>query len=139
MKARRSLIALALLAVYLLMTAGTAAASLSCECLASPVRAAHLCNHGCPVSGAEPVADGMFGGVCCDDLHSTDIELYLSASDDAGKCVRCVVTDLPPALAACPEPADMQALRPVAAERRTPFVTDPALPAVGFRAPSARG
>lgn len=96
MKARRSLIALALLAVYLLMTAGTAAASLSCECLASPVRAAHLCNHGCPVSGAEPVADGMFGGVCCDDLHSTDIELYLSASDDAGKCVRCVVTDLPP-------------------------------------------
>ena len=102
MKARRSLIALALLAVYLLMTAGTAAASLSCECLASPVRAAHLCNHGCPVSGAEPVADGMFGGVCCDDLHSTDIELYLSASDDGGKCVRCVVTDLPPALAACP-------------------------------------
>ena len=77
MKARRSLIALALLAVYLLMT--------------------------------------------------------------AGKCVRCVVTDLPPALAACPEPADMQALRPVAAERRTPFVTDPALPAVGFRAPPARG
>ena len=73
MKARRSLIALALLAVYLLMTAGTAAASLSCECLASPVRAAHLCNHGCPVSGAEPVADGMFGGVCCDDLRSRRI------------------------------------------------------------------
>ena len=69
MKARRSLIALALLAVYLLMTAGTAAASLSCECLASPVRAAHLCNYGCPVSGAEPVADGMFGGGHADKVY----------------------------------------------------------------------
>lgn len=60
---------------------------------------------------------------CCGNHHSTEIELYVSSSfDNNERYTRCIVLDLPPALAAeCPCPAHVPFLREKVAERRTPF------------------
>ena len=123
MKLKRS-ISLLLLAVYLFATAGTALASLTCKCVAMKARTEHAC--------------------CCHCLHVADlpaaageIELYVSSSfDNNERYTRCIVLDLPPALAAeCPCPAHVPFLREKVAERRTPFVREASTLSVGFRAP----
>ena len=74
---------------------------------------------------------------CCGNHHSTEIELYVSSSfDNNERYTRCIVLDLPPALAAeCPCPAHVPFLREKVAERRTPFVREASACSVGFRAP----
>lgn len=53
---------------------------------------------GCAVAGA----CGCLIDCSCDcELHSTEIELYTSShSDDSEKAVKCIVSELPPSLAA---------------------------------------
>ena len=122
MKLKRS-ISLLLLAVYLFATAGTALASLTCHCL--------------HVADLPAAAGGEMRAPCCGNHHSTEIELYVSSSfDNNERYTRCIVLDLPPALAAeCPCPAHVPFLREKVAERRTPFVREASACSVGFRAP----
>lgn len=105
--ARRKYISLLLLAVYLLTTGGAAYASLSCRCLTEM----HACvsAHGCcacanPCAHARRVCDDgavqTWEAPCCDDRHSTEIELYVGASHDDENEVRCAVLALPHCLAA---------------------------------------
>ena len=83
------------------------------------------------------LAGGEMRAPCCGNHHSTEIELYVSSSfDNNERYTRCIVLDLPPALAAeCPCPAHVPFLREKVAERRTPFVREASACSVGFRAP----
>lgn len=123
MKLKRS-ISLLLLAVYLFATAGTALASLTCKCVAMKARTEHACCCHClHVADLPAAAGGEMRAPCCGNHHSTEIELYVSSSfDNNERYTRCIVLDLPPALAAeCPCPAHVPFLREKVAERRTPF------------------
>ena len=114
MKLKRS-ISLLLLAVYLFATAGTALASLTCKCVAMKARTEHAC--------------------CCHCLHVADLPAA-AGGEMRARYTRCIVLDLPPALAAeCPCPAHVPFLREKVAERRTPFVREASTLSVGFRAP----
>ena len=107
MKLKRS-ISLLLLAVYLFATAGTALASLTCKCVAMKARTEHACCCHClHVADLPAAAGGEMRAPCCGNHHSTEIELYVSSSfDNNERYTRCIVLDLPPALAAeCPCPA----------------------------------
>lgn len=131
-------ISLLLLAVYLFATAGASLVSLTCKCVSMKERTEHLCCHHCQhTADASAAADGVMRAPCCGNHHSTDIELYVfQHSDNGEKHIRCVVTDLPPALAVeCPCPAHVPLLREKAAERQTPFVPEAYMLPVGFRAP----
>lgn len=127
-------IALLLLAVYLLATGGRACAALTCDCVAMHGHAAHLCCDHC-AEHAAPDGLPLWKAVCCDDRHSTRIDLYTAADDDS-RVVRVAVCDLLAALVAdeclCPlcRPAGMQP-----AERPSPPESGPELPACGLRAP----
>ena len=124
MKLKRS-ISLLLLAVYLFATAGTALASLTCKCVAMKARTEHACCCHClHVADLPAAAGGEMRAPCCGNHHSTE------------RYTRCIVLDLPPALAAeCPCPAHVPFLREKVAERRTPFVREASACSVGFRAP----
>lgn len=137
MKLKRC-ISLLLLAVYLFATAGAAVVSLSCRCVAMKARTEHVCCHHCQhTADAAVPADGQMRAPCCGNHHSTDVELYtLSGSDNNEKQIRCLIIDLPPALAAeCPCPAHVPFLREKVVRRNAPFVREAALLPVGFRAP----
>lgn len=137
MKSKRY-ISLLLLAVYLFATGGAAYASVSCECVSMSVRTAHVCcHHCCHADGAASSGDKSLTAPCCDDRHSTEIELYTASGSDSNEhSLKCAVLDLPPALAAeCPCPAHVPFLRLKVAELRAPFVPDVRLLPVGFRAP----
>ena len=127
-----------LLTVYLFATAGTALASLTCKCVAMKARTEHACCCHClHVADLPAAAGGEMRAPCCGNHHSTEIELYVSSSfDNNERYTRCIVLDLPPALAAeCPCPAHVPFLREKVAERRTPFVREASACSVGFRAP----
>lgn len=131
-------ISLLLLAVYFFATGGTAYASVSCECVSMSVRTAHVCCHHCHLAGeATPCSGGKsLTAPCCDDRHSTEIELYTGSGQDNERVLKCIVLDLPPALAAeCPCPAHVPFLRQTVAERDAPFIPDVRHLPVGFRAP----
>ena len=127
-------ISLLLMTVYLLATVGAAVVSLTCGCVEQRVHAEHVCLSGCQ---HDMPADGLVRSCCGCELHSTEIELYISQnSGDDERHIRCTVIDLPPALAAeCPCPAHVPFLRKKVAERRPPFVQEAVLLPVGFRAP----
>ena len=133
MKLKR-LISLLLLSVYLLATGGPAYVSLSCKCV---TMSSHVCCHHCQHSADAAGAGESLKAPCCGNHHSTEIELYVSSSfDNNERYTRCIVLDLPPALAAeCPCPAHVPFLREKVAERRTPFVREASACSVGFRAP----
>ena len=133
MKLKR-LISLLLLSVYLLATVGAAVVSLTCGCVEQRVHAEHVCLSGCQ---HDMPADGLVRSCCGCELHSTEVELYLyPASDNNERHIRCMVTDLPPAIAAeCPCPEHAPDLREKSAERRSPFVQEASILPVGFRAP----
>lgn len=135
-------ISLLLLAVYLFATAGASVTSLTCKCVTLKARTEHVCSSHCQqhTADAASAADGVMRATCCGNHHhSTEIDLYLfSHSDNSEKYIRCVVTDLPPALAVeCPCPAHVPLLREKTAERLTPFVPEACILPVGFRAPPA--
>ena len=134
MKPKR-LISLWLLCVYLLVMCGPACLSLSCECVsASAPSSAEMCCCHCGHEAGS--ADECLKARCCDDRHSTETTLYTGAFGDGERQLRCVVTQLPPALAAeCPEALFVPSLRTKPAERHPAFVSGPALLPVGFRAP----
>ncbi|WP_290541060.1 hypothetical protein [Alistipes sp.] len=137
MKLKRS-ISLLLFAVYLLATAGAALASLTCKCVAMRARTEHVCCCHClHVADLPAPADGEMRAPCCGNRHSTEIGLYISTfSDNNERYTRCVVIDLPSALAAeCPCPAHVPLLREAVAERRTPFIRKTTVLPVGFRGP----
>ena len=98
------------------------------------MHAEHVCLSGCQ---HDMPADGLVRSCCGCELHSTEVELYLyPASDNNERHIRCMVTDLPPAIAAeCPCPEHAPALREKSAERRSPFVQEASILPVGFRAP----
>ena len=133
MKLKR-LISLLLLSVYLLATGGPAYVSLSCKCV---TMSSHVCCHHCQHGADAAGAGESLKAPCCGNHHSTEIELYVSSSfDNNERYTRCIVLDLPPALAAeCPCPAHVPFLREKVAERRTPFVREASTLSVGFRAP----
>lgn len=81
------------------------------------------CCHCLHVADLPAAAGGEMRAPCCGNHHSTEIELYVSSSfDNNERYTRCIVLDLPPALAAeCPCPAHVPFLREKVAERRTPF------------------
>lgn len=133
-------ISLLLLAVYLFATAGTALASLTCKCVSMKARTEHVCCSHCQQHAAEAAADGVMRAPCCGNHHhSTEIDLYLFSHGDNGeKQIRCMVTDLPPALAAeCPCPAHVPLLREKTVQRQAPFIAEACMLPVGFRAPPA--
>lgn len=119
--------------VYLLAVGGQAYASLSCSCVAMKAATEHVCCNHCAQHD-----DGIaatFDHSCCNDHHSTHIELY-TASSDTNKQLRPVVSLLPPSLAVdCPCPEHIPFLREKSAERRAPFVREACVLPVGFRAP----
>lgn len=131
-------IALLLLAAYLLATGGPAVASLTCKCVAQKeVHAAVSCCVHCahiPSEGGQPALSAP----CCDDRHSTDIDLYTASSSDANeRLTRCAVWILPPALApdepcvaASPDAACQRFRR-----RDIPLYKQSDLLCVGLRAP----
>ncbi|WP_418992156.1 hypothetical protein [Alistipes sp.] len=135
MKLRRY-ISLVLLAVYLFATGGTAYASVSCECVSKAPTVSACCHHHCtdiPCGGRD--GDSLTAP-CCGDRHSTEIELYTGSGSENERGPRCVVLDLPPALAAtCPCPAHVPFLRLKAVERPAPFLPDLRILPIGFRAP----
>lgn len=137
MKLKRS-ISLLLLAVYLFATAGASVVSLTCKCVSMKARTEHVCCSHCQQHAEDAaVADGVMRAPCCGNHHSTDIDLYITAGpDNSERYTRCVVTDLPPALAVeCPCPEHIPFLREATAERQTPFVPEACILPVGFRAP----
>ena len=124
-------IALLLTAVYLLATAGTAVLSLTCGCAERKAHAEHVCLSEC----RHDVPDHEVVRACCGcELHSTEIELYISQnSGDDERHIRCTVIDLPPALAAecpclsCRRPCFFPwASAPLPYRLETPFGTDAA-------------
>jgi hypothetical protein len=133
MKLKR-LISLLLLAIYLTAWGGPAYVSLSCKCV---TMSSHVCCHHCQHGADAAGAGESLKAPCCGNHHSTEIELYVSSSfDNNERYTRCIVLDLPPALAAeCPCPAHVPFLREKVAERRTPFVREASACSVGFRAP----
>lgn len=133
MKLKR-LISLLLLAIYLTAWGGPAYVSLSCKCV---TMSSHVCCHHCQHGTDAAGAGESLKAPCCGNHHSTEIELYVSSSfDNNERYTRCIVLDLPPALAAeCPCPAHVPFLREKVAERRTPFVREASTLSVGFRAP----
>lgn len=133
MKLKR-LISLLLLAIYLTAWGGPAYVSLSCKCV---TMSSHVCCHHCQHGTDAAGAGESLKAPCCGNHHSTEIELYVSSSfDNNERYTRCIVLDLPPALAAeCPCPAHVPFLREKVAERRTPFVREASACSVGFRAP----
>ena len=133
MKLKR-LISLLLLAIYLTAWGGPAYVSLSCKCV---TMSSHVCCHHCQHGADAAGAGESLKAPCCGNHHSTEIELYVSSSfDNNERYTRCIVLDLPPALAAeCPCPAHVPFLREKVAERRTPFVREACILSVGFRAP----
>ena len=81
-----------LLTVYLLAVSGAAWASLSCDCVTMHARTAHVhscrchcsCHHHVRAAHDAP-ADGVsLTAPCCDDRHSTEIELYTAALSGCG-------------------------------------------------------
>lgn len=139
MKLKR-VISLFLLAVYIFAAGGQAFASLSCECVTAKARTTHACCMHCGHThdAAFAMSKQVLTATCCDDRHSTEIDLYTPGSTDSERYVRCVVICLPSSLAAeCPCPTHIPFLREKSAERQTPFVADACLLSVGFRAPPA--
>lgn len=139
MKLRR-IISFLLLAVYLLLAAGSALRSLSCECVAMGGHAhdkASCCRHACCAARfVAAVADGSFASPCCDDRHSTEIALYTAADEETDKSVRCAVVHLPASLAVeCPCPAHTPALRHRVVARTVPLPADHTPGTPGLRAP----
>ena len=137
-------IAQLLLAVYLLATGGAAYASLSCRCMgAAGCGAVHICCADCDHDHDDRHHDEQFGAEwsapCCDDRHSTEIDLYMGASYDGKHAVRCAVLALPHCMAAA------QAARLAAPKFRKerivapdiPIPPAPSLRAAGLRAPPA--
>lgn len=134
MKLRR-LISLLLLSVYLMATGGPAYVSLSCECVSMKAHAAHVCCHHCDHGDVASDGAPRLKTTCCNDHHSTEIDLY-TFSSDSGKSTRCAVTDLPPALVAeASVPADIILGREKTVERPSPFVGRDYVRCAGLRAP----
>ena len=145
MKLRR-IISLFLLAVYLILAVGPAALSLSCECVAMGAHARHAglhasgcCAHACCAADASADSASARASVaapCCDDRHSTEIELYTGLGSETEKHARCIVVHLPAALAAessCPARIPTLRRRPV--ERSVSLPADPSSGTPGLRAP----
>lgn len=144
MKLKRC-IAWVLCALYIAATATTALASLTCGCRGMMrAESVHRCT-ACCYDGhlaAERAAESCSLGSGCDcDRHSTEIELYTSThSDDSEKYIRCIVSELPPALTAEAPSAD--AALPLTGDLRlrpTPLDETMLLRSVGLRAPPCRG
>lgn len=138
---RKRFISLLLLTVYLLAAGGTAWTSLSCDCVAMHARTAHThacchhCHHHVQHTHLLPDAGTSLSAPCCDNRHSTEIELYTASSDSDPVC-KCTVIALPHCLAAA------QAARLAAPKFRKqplppPFriVPDPLIRTAGLRAP----
>lgn len=138
---RRTLIALWLFVVYLATTGCAAFAPLACRCATGGTL--HLCGHGtCACRHRQalrtaPTADGALRAPCCNDRHSTEIDLYTSGDPDREDLnLRCRITDLPDGLAAeCPCPAHVPALRRSAPLEPVPLPPNPAPRLRGLRAP----
>ena len=117
----RNCISLLLLAVYLLATGGAACLSLSCGCMDNGHVAEHMHAHTHVCCGAElPDAPALSASCTC-GRHSTDIQLYTAASDDARPC-KCAVLALPHCLASA------QAARLAAPKFRKERVAAPPVP-----------
>lgn len=140
MKLRRT-ISFLLLAVYLLLAAGSALRSLSCECVAMGGHAhdkASCCRHACCAArfAVAAVPDGSFAAPCCDDRHSTEIALYTVSDTEGDKAARCAVIHLPASLAVeCPCPAHAPLLRRPAIMPSVPLPAAPLPGLLGLRAP----
>lgn len=85
MGAFRKYSALVLMAVYACCMLGSAWRSISCSCLAE-IQHACCSVQGC-VHGSCNEADAVFSSRCCDDEHSTTIDLYTASTDDDGSDV----------------------------------------------------
>lgn len=145
MKFKRA-IAWVLCALYLLATVTEALASLTCECrgMMRPVREPRCAACCC----AEMISAAGNGADCCRlatecdcTRHSTEIELYTSShGGDSEKYIRCIVSELPPSLAA-EAPAVAQVLLPAddARLRPVPLPGEVVRRGIGLRAPPARG
>lgn len=132
----KKLISLLLISVYLFAVGGTAYGALACECVSFETHATHVRCHHCCVPDDVPVGGAALASECCDDHHSTEVELYTRVSSDDEYRTKCVVLDLPPSLAVdCPCPAHIPFLRETIAERNAPFVPKACVISVGFRAP----
>nr|WP_229095485.1 MULTISPECIES: hypothetical protein [Alistipes] len=134
----KRVISLLLLAVYLFATAGMALASLTCKCVSMKARTEHVCCTHCQhPADVQSAHDGAMRAPCCGNHHSTDVELYVTSnSDNNEKYIRCIVLDLPPALAVeCPCPAHVPQLREEVVQRHVPLIREACILPVGFRAP----
>lgn len=89
-------ISLLLATVYLFAVGGQAFASLSCHCVAEQ---SHICGcHHCAHQTDDiAVGNPEMNAPCCDDNHSTEVELYISA-DKSPLVKRIAILDLPYAL-----------------------------------------
>lgn len=143
MKCKRY-IALLLCALYMAATAAVSLASMTCKCRGmmraeAELRCTSCCAH---CSMTEPFCEGGCLETDCDcDRHSTEIDLYTSShSDDSEKYVRCVVSELPPSLAAVsPSPEHVPALRQGIVLPPLPIVREIPRTAFGLRAPPVWG
>ena len=131
-----------LLVVYLLTAVGPAYASLTCRCTVMKARTETVCgcHHGhahCHVSHGTAPAKSAWEAPCCNDRHSTDIELYTGGTDDrTDKTVLPVSSPLLPddLTVAAPAPAFYERVT----DRRAQFLCHGSVRCAGFRAPPAR-
>lgn len=131
-----------LLVVYLLTAIGPAYASLTCRCTAMKARteAVCCCHHGhahCHVSDSTAPAQSAWEAPCCNDRHSTEIELYTNGADDrTDKTVQPVSSALlsDGLSVAAPAPAFSERVT----DRRAQFLCHGSVRCAGLRAPPAR-
>ena len=138
-------IALALCALYIAATASVSLASMTCKCLGMMrAQTEHRCAECCSAdlcTDPLPCGGGWLATGCDCDRHSTEIELYTSShSDDSEKFIRCIVSELPPSLAAeLPEPARLILPAGDASLAPVPLPREVVLRNCGLRAPPVRG
>lgn len=139
---RKRFISILLLTVYLLAVGGTAWASLSCDCVTMHARTIHThacchhCHHHVQHAHDLPDVDTSLSAPCCEDRHSTEIELYTASTDDEHTC-KCVVIALPHCLAAA-QTARLAAPKFRKQALAPPVVrvaADPLIRTAGLRAP----
>ncbi len=141
MATKRS-IACWLLAVYLLTAIGPAYASLTCRCTAMKARTEAVCcgHHGhahCHVSECAAPAKSTWEAPCCNDRHSTEIELYTGGTDDrTDKTVQPASSSLLPDGLSVAAPAPAFSGR--VTDRRAQFLCHGSVRCAGLRAPPAR-
>lgn len=127
-----------LTAVYLLMAAGPAFASLSCRCMIENAHAeTACCHHHSPVATDETPEHAEWDAPCCCDRHSTKIVLYTNENDDRTDRIAIPVSS---AL----QPDEFPSIAPHAAfservvDRRAHFLCHGTVRSAGLRAPPSQ-